>query len=171
MTSPVQSGAAAGCTSSSLGRRGCQQQHHGRDRCTRGRRVSRRRTASTQTQPDDAELWKCLGPCVVAANELNWRFLAWVLLQDLISRLLERKPVRRLGCLQARARDVKAHPWFKGFDWDALSSRRMPPPRRPKDEDSSKRKSELETSYKADERCPAVTPEEKAEWERVFRDF
>ncbi|KAJ9533180.1 hypothetical protein QJQ45_018271 [Haematococcus lacustris] len=91
--------------------------------------------------------------------------------RDLISRLLERKPVRRLGCLQARARDVKAHPWFKGFDWDALSSRRMPPPRRPKDEDSSKRKSELETSYKADERCPAVTPEEKAEWERVFRDF
>jgi cGMP-dependent protein kinase 2 len=33
--------------------------------------------------------------------------------RDLISRLLERKPIKRIGCLQNRARDIKAHPWFK----------------------------------------------------------
>jgi hypothetical protein len=53
-------------------------------------------------------------------------------MQDLISKLLERKPVRRIGSQQGRASDIKRHPWFAGFDWEALSSRRMPPPRKPK---------------------------------------
>ena len=32
--------------------------------------------------------------------------------QDLISRLLERKPAKRLGMLQGRAADIKNHKWF-----------------------------------------------------------
>ncbi len=83
----------------------------------------------------------------------------------------------------------------QGFDWDGLSSRRMPPPRKPKvrncalqrvcqvsaymreistvvqDEDSAKRKTELESAHKAEAREPEVTPEEQAEWKRVFKDF
>lgn len=52
--------------------------------------------------------------------------------KDLLSRLLERKPIKRIGCQQGRAADIKKHPWFKGFDWDGLASRRMQPPRKPK---------------------------------------
>ena len=63
-------------------------------------------------------------------------------MQDLISRLLERKPMRRLGMLNGRAGDIKRHKWFDGLDWDALEARKMEPPRLPKD-DSAKRLREL----------------------------
>lgn len=33
--------------------------------------------------------------------------------KDLVSRLLERKPIKRIGCFQGRAGDIKKHPWFK----------------------------------------------------------
>lgn len=59
----------------------------------------------------------------------------------------------------------------QGFDWDALSSRRMPAPRKPKEEDSAKRKAELHEAHKNDTREPNVTPEELAEYEVVFKDF
>eukprot|EP00798_Chlamydomonas_sp_ICE-L_P009762 gene9762-7637_t len=90
--------------------------------------------------------------------------------RDLISRLLERKPVKRIGMLKGQAADVKNHPWFKGFDWDALSSRRMEPPRKPKDQDSEKRKREL---HAACSRIPPVsaTPEEMKEFDEVFKEF
>ena len=68
-----------------------------------------------------------------------------MVLQDLISRLLERKPTRRLGMLNGRAADIKRHKWFDGLDWDALEARRMEPPRLPKD-DSAKRLRELTVS-------------------------
>ena len=63
--------------------------------------------------------------------------------QDLISRLLERKPARRLGMLAGKATDVKRHKWFDSLDWEALEARRMEPPRKPRD-DSSKRLKELQ---------------------------
>jgi cGMP-dependent protein kinase 2 len=91
--------------------------------------------------------------------------------KDLIARLLERKPIRRIGCLQGRANDIKKHPWFKGFDWDALATRTMEAPRKPKDEDSAKRKNELQEARKTEPREPNATKEELAEWERIFKDF
>ncbi|EFJ42034.1 hypothetical protein VOLCADRAFT_97912 [Volvox carteri f. nagariensis] len=92
--------------------------------------------------------------------------------RDLISKLLERKPVKRIGMMQGRARDIKAHPWFAGFDWDALAARRMDPPRKPKETDSSKRKAELAEAHRAEPREPAnASPQEMAEWDRVFKDF
>ena len=63
-------------------------------------------------------------------------------LQDLVSRLLERKPARRLGMLSGRAGDIKKHKWFEGLDWEALEARKVEPQRKPKD-DSSKRLKEL----------------------------
>ena len=59
---------------------------------------------------------------------------------------------------------------MQGFDWEALSSRRMEPPRKPKAEDSSKRKAELQEARKADP-PPSATADEEAEWDKVFRDF
>lgn len=91
--------------------------------------------------------------------------------RDLISRLLERKPVKRLGMLSGKAVDIKKHPWFKDFDWEALSSRRLDPPRKPKDGDSAKRKAELTEAHKAEAREPNVTSEEMAEYDLVFKEF
>jgi serine/threonine protein kinase len=53
-------------------------------------------------------------------------------LQDLIQKLLERKPAKRLGMLSGKAQDVKRHRWFEGMDWAALEARRSAPARRPK---------------------------------------
>ena len=66
--------------------------------------------------------------------------------RDLVERLLERKVTRRLGALAGKARDVKRHKWFDGFDWGALSSRKMTPPRLPKD-DAAKRIRDLVVSF------------------------
>lgn len=64
------------------------------------------------------------------------------MLQDLVGRLLERKPARRLGMLSGRANDIKKHKWFEGMDWEALEARKLVPLRKPK-EDSAKRLKEL----------------------------
>ncbi|GAB4820005.1 hypothetical protein N2152v2_007051 [Parachlorella kessleri] len=53
-------------------------------------------------------------------------------LKDLIRRLLVRVPSRRLGCAQGGATELKQHPWFKGFDWEALAQRKLQAPYIPK---------------------------------------
>jgi len=45
---------------------------------------------------------------------------------DFINRLIQRKPVNRLG--QDGPQEVKGHPWLKNFDWDRLISKQMDPP-------------------------------------------
>ena len=49
-------------------------------------------------------------------------------LRDLIRRLLVRVPAKRLGCGPGGAVELKAHPWFRGLDWDALAARRLRAP-------------------------------------------
>lgn len=39
------------------------------------------------------------------------------------------------------------------------------------DEDSAKRKAELENAHKEEPREPHATPEELAEWHQMFKDF
>lgn len=90
--------------------------------------------------------------------------------KNLVSRLLERKPARRLGMLNARARDIKNHSWFDGFNWEALEARKLEPPRIPK-EDSAKRLKELADNERKQSKQPKETPEELQECEMVFADF
>jgi cGMP-dependent protein kinase 2 len=90
--------------------------------------------------------------------------------KDLIGRLLERKPGRRLGMLNGRARDIKKHKWFEGMDWEALAARRVEPPRLPQ-EDSAKRIKELADGERKQKPPPKESPEELAECELVFADF
>uniref|UniRef100_A0A6A7G739 cGMP-dependent protein kinase n=1 Tax=Hirondellea gigas TaxID=1518452 RepID=A0A6A7G739_9CRUS len=45
--------------------------------------------------------------------------------KDLISRLLHMKPTKRLGVVKGGATNVKEHPWFDGFNWEALAEGRM----------------------------------------------
>ncbi|KAG2493728.1 hypothetical protein HYH03_007951 [Edaphochlamys debaryana] len=92
--------------------------------------------------------------------------------KDLISRLLERKPAKRLGMLNARAQDIKNHKWFENVAWEELEARRLGAPRKPKEADSSKRLKEMiENEKKTAGKTPKETPEELQECEMVFADF
>ncbi|KAI8465523.1 MAG: cyclic nucleotide dependent protein kinase [Monoraphidium minutum] len=92
--------------------------------------------------------------------------------KDLIMKLLERKPTKRLGMLSGKAADVMRHKWFDGVDWDALSAKRVTPPRRPKDTDSAKRLKELiENEKKGVGRPAKESQDELAECEAVFGGF
>jgi len=46
----------------------------------------------------------------------------------LLKSLLQKNPTRRLGCLKNGAQDVRDHPWFKNFDWQALRDHTMVAP-------------------------------------------
>lgn len=46
---------------------------------------------------------------------------------DLIKKLLARDPEKRLGSGAGDAEEIKAHPWFKGINWDAVFDRRVKP--------------------------------------------
>jgi len=48
--------------------------------------------------------------------------------RDLIERLLVSNPARRLGNLKGGANDIRRHPWFANFDWEALQNCSMPAP-------------------------------------------
>mmetsp|Transcript_9403 Transcript_9403/g.18203 ORF Transcript_9403/g.18203 Transcript_9403/m.18203 type:complete len:358 (+) Transcript_9403:247-1320(+) len=48
--------------------------------------------------------------------------------RDLIGKLLTADLSRRWGNLKGGGRDIRMHPWFKGFDWEALLQRSMPAP-------------------------------------------
>ena len=49
-------------------------------------------------------------------------------LRDLIRRLLVHNPAQRLGVLKGGAADVKAHPWFHGFDWENFAHMKLKAP-------------------------------------------
>ena len=71
--------------------------------------------------------------------------------------------------LSGGAGDIKKHAWFDSFNWDALSARRLPAPRKPKN-DSQKRIEEI-LEAEATEEKPEEDPNELAECEVVFADF
>ena len=52
--------------------------------------------------------------------------------RDLIERLLEKDPAKRLGALAGGAEDIKRHPWFRDVKWDLLIQMRIRAPYRPK---------------------------------------
>jgi len=52
--------------------------------------------------------------------------------RDFIDRLLTVDPSRRLGTLKNGPKDVKAHPWFTGFDFKKLENKQLPAPYVPK---------------------------------------
>lgn len=47
---------------------------------------------------------------------------------DLLQKLLHPKATKRLGVINGGASRIKSHPWFAGFDWDALYRREMRTP-------------------------------------------
>ena len=48
--------------------------------------------------------------------------------RDLIQKLLAADITRRLGNLKGGSLDIRAHPWFRHLNWDALLNRRIRAP-------------------------------------------
>jgi serine/threonine protein kinase len=51
---------------------------------------------------------------------------------DIIFRLLQLRPERRLGSGKLGANEIKEHPFFDGVDWEALERQELPAPIVPK---------------------------------------
>jgi serine/threonine protein kinase len=51
--------------------------------------------------------------------------------QDVILKLLEKDPARRLGGGEGDCEEIKAHPFFGGLDWDQVMGRQIPPEWKP----------------------------------------
>lgn len=51
---------------------------------------------------------------------------------DLVNKLIVRTPANRLGSKQG-VKEIKAHAWFAGFDWEALEGKSIKSPFREKD--------------------------------------
>jgi len=47
-------------------------------------------------------------------------------LKDLIEKLLDRNPQKRLGSGNDDANELVSHPFFEGFDWEALIKKEIP---------------------------------------------
>eukprot|EP01026_Neomeris_dumetosa_P002974 TRINITY_DN10811_c0_g1_i1.p1 TRINITY_DN10811_c0_g1~~TRINITY_DN10811_c0_g1_i1.p1 ORF type:complete len:267 (+),score=42.19 TRINITY_DN10811_c0_g1_i1:144-944(+) len=91
--------------------------------------------------------------------------------KDLLSKLLERRPRKRLGVLAGKANDIKNHKWFEGFSWESLAARKLHAPRKPQ-ADQQKRLKELKDSErKGLVKEPKETREELQECDVVFADF
>jgi serine/threonine protein kinase len=48
--------------------------------------------------------------------------------KDLISKLLERDPMARLGSGLLGSQEIKQHSFFEGVDWEAVYRRELKPP-------------------------------------------
>ena len=51
--------------------------------------------------------------------------------RDIVCALLQTDESRRLGLLSGGVRDIKAHPFYAGLDWTALSGLQLQPPFKP----------------------------------------
>jgi serine/threonine protein kinase len=51
--------------------------------------------------------------------------------KDFISKLLVKEPTKRLGFGEHGSKDIMAHPFMQGIDWDKLVSLQVPPPMKP----------------------------------------
>jgi serine/threonine protein kinase len=52
--------------------------------------------------------------------------------KDLVERLIEKNPAKRLGALHYGIREIKAHPWFGEVNWERLFECQIRAPYRPK---------------------------------------
>lgn len=81
---------------------------------------------------------------------------------DLIQKLLNQNPARRLGNMKHGIKDIINHKWFSGFQWDALASKTMRPPIVPQVRDA------LDTSNFDDFRHEVEDPVLDCDWDPDF---
>ncbi|ORY97646.1 kinase-like domain-containing protein [Syncephalastrum racemosum] len=91
---------------------------------------------------------------------------------SLCSELLVRDPTRRLGASEADAEDIKAHPFFKGIDWDNLLNKETSPPFYPTVVDALDT-SNFDEMFTSEDPVvtPMIGPRLSREEEEAFADF
>ncbi|VDO53364.1 unnamed protein product [Onchocerca flexuosa] len=107
---------------------------------------------------------------------------------SILKELMTKNPSKRLGCMQSQGNEdaIRVHPFFCDIDWEALESRRVKPPFKPKivtffsfskDEFEAKKSKRDVSNFDADftKEEPVLTPTEpaviKAINQEEFRDF
>ena len=48
--------------------------------------------------------------------------------RSLINKLLDKNPLRRIGCGASGPTEIMSHPWFSNFNWDNLKRRKIRAP-------------------------------------------
>eukprot|EP00056_Hartaetosiga_gracilis_P004814 m.78310 g.78310 ORF g.78310 m.78310 type:complete len:734 (-) comp11950_c0_seq1:216-2417(-) len=92
--------------------------------------------------------------------------------KSFLNGLLVRDPRKRLGCSRSGQEDVKAHPFFKGIDWDKLEKRQITPPYIPTVKDPRDASCFDPEFTEADTRLTPSDPYTIANIDQgVFRDF
>ncbi|KAJ3115771.1 camp-dependent protein kinase catalytic subunit [Phlyctochytrium bullatum] len=67
----------------------------------------------------------------IVDGEMRWSSQIGPVSKDLLKKLLEMTPSRRLGSGKAGPREIKEHPWFKGLDWKAFEAKEAQAPHIP----------------------------------------
>lgn len=85
--------------------------------------------------------------------------------KSLIRALLRTRPHMRLGMLKEGPDGIKSHPWFQGFDWQALLWRKLKAPHIPKVKDIND-----VSNFKQDVKQMAVKPyiDDGTQWDIDF---
>lgn len=85
--------------------------------------------------------------------------------EDLIKALCKSEPSERLPLKKGGTRNLKTHPFYKNFDWEALQTLKMPAPYQP----SVTSKRDLSNFTQAKEMPPSIAYEDdKSNWEKDF---
>ena len=90
--------------------------------------------------------------------------------RDLIAKLCTVDISKRLGNVQGGANKVKAHPWFKEIDWDALYDRETQGPIVPHLRGPADTRNFDEYEPEPDDR-ELYTEEMRLKYEEAFKDF
>ncbi|CAK9087486.1 cGMP-dependent protein kinase egl-4 (Egg-laying defective protein 4) [Durusdinium trenchii] len=85
--------------------------------------------------------------------------------EDLIKSLCKSEPSERLPMKKGGTRNLKTHPFYKGFDWNAFETMRMPAPYQP----SVTSKRDLSNFTQAKEMPPSIAYEDDhSNWDKDF---
>lgn len=91
--------------------------------------------------------------------------------RDLLSKLLQRNPSKRLGFGDTGSEDIQKHKFFSSINWDALYKKELAPPFKPNvtgDDDVSNVAQEFLDEAVVDlegEEAPAINKAEQAEFD------
>ena len=61
-------------------------------------------------------------------NRPTFSYIFSVEAKDIITQLLAKNPIDRLGNIDGGAERIKKHPWFRKIDWEQLIQQKLPAP-------------------------------------------
>lgn len=87
-------------------------------------------------------------------------------IEDLIKNLCKKEPSERLAMKKGGASNIRAHAWYKGFQWEAFQNLSMDPPYKP----AVKSRTDLANFHVRKEDMPPVVAykDDGSEWDKDF---